>query len=72
LGARLLDEAFSLESLPWRGRVVPELSNSDLREILHRSYRIVYRIQSATASVEILRFWHAARGVPEFDVSVGP
>jgi toxin ParE1/3/4 len=64
---RLLDEAFSLESYPRRGRSVPEFPESELREIVFRSYRIVYRIQDATASVEILRFWHAARGAPEFE-----
>jgi plasmid stabilization system protein ParE len=71
LGDHLLNEAMSLETFPNRGRVIPEFSNSELREILFRSYRIVYRVETASRSVEILRFWHAARGAPGFETSDG-
>jgi len=64
-GTDLLDEALSLEAFPGRGRIVPEFSNPVLREIPFGPYRIVYRIQQTTRAVEILRFWHAARGEPE-------
>jgi plasmid stabilization system protein ParE len=36
----------------------------DLRELIHSPIRIIYRIRSDEA-VEIVRFWHAARGTPE-------
>jgi len=62
-GNQLIDRALTLASLPERGRVVPELRLPDVREIIFRSYRIVYRLRPGM--VEIIRFWHAARGTPE-------
>ena len=47
LGYDLLDSALSLANLPERGRVVPEFRRGDLREIVVRSYRIIYRIKPA-------------------------
>ena len=63
-GARLFEKVLSLKSLPERGRMVPEVG-PPYREIIFRSYRIVYRLSGEV--VEILRFWHAARGVPQID-----
>jgi len=65
LGNQLLDATFSLADLPERGRVVPEFHLQDLREIVFRSYRIIYRVSTRDKSVEIARFWHAARGFPQ-------
>ena len=65
LGNQLLDAAFSLANLPERGRVVPEFRLPDLREIIFRSYRVIYRVSTKDKSVEIARFWHAARGFPQ-------
>jgi plasmid stabilization system protein ParE len=64
LGNQLLDVALSLRSMPERGRVVPEFRKTELREIVFRSYRIIYRMNRASRSLEIIRFWHAARGFP--------
>lgn len=36
-----------LKTYPNLGRVVPELNQRDIRELLFRQYRIVYRIVSA-------------------------
>lgn len=63
-GIQLLEKALSLRSLPERGRVVPEVGNP-FREIIFRSYRIVYRVSDDL--VEVVRFWHAARGIPQID-----
>jgi len=62
---RLLDDACSLGSLPERGRVVREFRRSDLREIHHGSNRIVYRVNAAEQTVEIVRIlliWTRYRG----------
>jgi toxin ParE1/3/4 len=64
-GNRLIDRAVTLATLPERGRIVPELGQPDIREIIFKSYRIVYRIRGTC--VEVIRFWHAARGTPEID-----
>jgi plasmid stabilization system protein ParE len=47
-----------LGEFPFLGRVVPEFKIETIRDIVHRPYRIVYRV------FEILRVWHAARGTP--------
>ena len=41
---RLQDKAEAAVSTPMAGRVVPELSRSDVREVFLRSYRVVYRV----------------------------
>ncbi len=66
LGSKLIEKALTLSTLPERGRIVPELGLPDVREIIFKSYRVVYRI--IDKQVQILRFWHAARGVPEINI----
>jgi plasmid stabilization system protein ParE len=64
LGDDLLDAAFSLSNMPGRGRMVPEFRRPELREVVVRSHRVIYRIQENEECLEIVRFWHAARGFP--------
>jgi toxin ParE1/3/4 len=64
-GYELIDRALSVASFPERGRIVPEIGDPSVREIIHGPYRIIYEITSATGSVFVLRFWHGARGKPE-------
>jgi len=59
MGNLLLDAALSRHKFPERGRIVPEL-----HEIIFRSYRIIYRVNDANRSVEVIRIWRAARGFP--------
>jgi plasmid stabilization system protein ParE len=47
--------------------VVPEISETSVREIVHRSYRIIYEIFQEQNAVYVLRFWHGARGEPEIE-----
>ena len=65
LGNQLLNTALSLRAFPERGRVVPEFGRSHLREIVFRSYRIIYRLNSHDNTLEVVRFWHGARGFPQ-------
>lgn len=39
------DAVERLERYPESGRVVPELERSEVREIIHGSYRVIYRIE---------------------------
>jgi plasmid stabilization system protein ParE len=64
MGFRLIDMAESLCELPLRGRIVPERKQRDCREIIFKPYRIVYRVNEEKNLVEVLRFWHGARGTP--------
>ena len=53
-----------LADLPKAGRVVPEFDDPNIREVIHRPCRIVYRVKAQERMVEIARIWHAARGIP--------
>jgi plasmid stabilization system protein ParE len=46
------------------GRVVPEFNEPNIREIIRKPCRIVYRVKPKDHVVEIVRVWHAARGIP--------
>ncbi len=42
----LIDHAeVNLPANPCSGRVVPEIGNSEIRELIYRGYRIIYRIK---------------------------
>lgn len=64
IGFELIARAESLAQFHEMGRTVPEFHNSDLREIICRSYRIIYRLEHQARQVQIVRFWHGARGFP--------
>jgi plasmid stabilization system protein ParE len=48
-----------LAPFPRSGRIVPELGNATIREIILGNYRIVYRLRRDV--VEILTVYHGAR-----------
>ena len=48
-----------LSSHPDRGRVVPEFNQSKIRELIHPSFRIVYRRDPQ--SLSIVRVWRSER-----------
>ncbi len=49
---KLISVAETIIENPERGRVVPELSLENIRELLHRNYRIVYLVKKN--SIDIL------------------
>ena len=49
---QLIHHAESLRDTPRAGRIVPEIAHPDIRELIFRKYRIVYRIKEEC--VEIL------------------
>ena len=65
-GQFLVSNTKRLADFPELGRIVPEFENSLIREIVVRSYRVVYRLDYVNQRIEVVRFWHAARGNPEF------
>ena len=66
-GRFLISRTRFLAISPELGRIVPELENPFIREIVVRSYRVVYRLDHSHHLVEVIRFWHAARGIPEIN-----
>ena len=59
LAERIVSAVDRLELFPESGRVVPEVGDESLREVIHGAYRIVYRIKAE--SVEVVTVHHAAR-----------
>ena len=58
-----------LEAFPRSGRVVPEIGQEDIREIIFGSYRIVYVVSED--EVNILTVFHAARLLRPSDLPGG-
>ncbi|MFK7903675.1 MAG: type II toxin-antitoxin system RelE/ParE family toxin [Chitinophagales bacterium] len=62
--SQIVEEFFSKEPLlanfPRMGRVVPEMKNRDIRELIHKNYRIIYYIIDAT-HIDILTIHHSSR-----------
>jgi len=54
-----------LTQFPESGRMVPEFDDPAIREGIRKPVRIVYRVRTDEKEVEIVRVWHAARGMPD-------
>jgi plasmid stabilization system protein ParE len=65
LGDLIFARVDTLEKFPELGRIVPERNQPNIREIVVKNYRIVYRVRPKEKFLEILRVWHGARGEPE-------
>jgi plasmid stabilization system protein ParE len=60
----LFDLVDRLRAFPDRGRIVPELGQPSIRELIYGDYRVVYKIEGATIGVLTVR--HGRR---QFEVS---
>ena len=60
-GYELISETNRLQEFPEFGRSVPEYRDDNIREIIFRPYRIVYRIDHERRLCEIARVWRSAR-----------
>ena len=59
----LVAAIFSLEEMPERCPVIPEADefSIELRQLLFRSHRIIFRIDEPASAVRVLRVYHGAR-----------
>ena len=64
-GRFLVSKIRVLSQFPEMGRVVPEFNDATIREIVVRSYRVIYRVDHVQRKVEVARFWHGARDDPK-------
>lgn len=55
----ILEKAENLKRLPYIGRKIMGSNDENIREIIYKSYRIIYKIDSNV--ILILRVWHSAR-----------
>lgn len=60
---RLTRRSQQAGQFPMSGRVVPEYDRDDVRELIERPYRIIYRIRRD--QVEVLAVIHGAQLLPE-------
>ena len=59
-----------LEAFPESGRMVPEVGQENIREIILGNYRVIYRILNG--DVEILTVYHSARLLDRSKLFQGP
>lgn len=71
LAVRLIAKVDPLAQFPLMGRVVPELNEQTIREIVLRPYRIIYHVNQPDETIAIARIWHGARGTPELEPNSG-
>jgi toxin ParE1/3/4 len=64
-GFRLIKEAESVTAFPQSGRIVAEINDPLIREVICSPYRIVYKINEPDQIIYIVRIWHSARGNPQ-------
>jgi toxin ParE1/3/4 len=60
---RIVTAVDSLEQFPLLGRVVPERSREDLRELVRPPYRIVYRVLEDR--LDIVTVFRSSREIPD-------
>lgn len=66
--AKLIATAATVPSTPRSGRMVPEQGRADIREVLLRHYRIVYRIRET--QIDILTVFEGHKLLPSSVVPV--
>ncbi|NBC17056.1 MAG: type II toxin-antitoxin system RelE/ParE family toxin, partial [Bacteroidetes bacterium] len=59
--ASVFETTRRLEELPRMGRIVPEIGDPAIRELIHRGYRIMYVVDGDDETVEVLTVLHSSR-----------
>ena len=55
-----------LATFPKSGRIVPEFSRDEIRELIHGNYRIIYQISSSV--IEILTVRYGSQTLPKDEI----
>jgi len=58
---RLTKRSAQIDAFPKSGRVVPEFQAEDIREVIEKPYRIIYRIKAE--QIDVLAVIHGARQI---------
>lgn len=56
----IVEKTKYLSMFPYMGRKIPEFNNTNFRELIYKSYRILYRVNS---NVYILKIFHHSRDI---------
>ena len=60
---KMVELTDNLGVFQYMGRKVPEYDKNNIRELIYKSYRIIYEIQFN--NILIRRIWHSARNLPK-------
>jgi plasmid stabilization system protein ParE len=60
---RLVAAVEAAAAMPFAGRIVPEKGREDVREVVRRTYRIVYRVRER--QMEVLTIFEGHRRFPD-------
>ncbi len=61
VGQNLLNKTKELRQFPFQGQKVSEFNSPDIRQVILKPYRIVYRIEGDKKRVSVARFWHSSQ-----------
>src|SRR5688500_9617578 len=64
VAARVIEAMDRVRDFPNSGRIVPEIQRGDIREVIHGTYRVVYRVREEHNVVEVLTVFRASREFP--------
>lgn len=58
---KVIEKIRPLEQFPRMGRIVPEIDDESIREVVYRDYRIVYVLDRDDEEVEVLTIFHSSQ-----------
>lgn len=61
VGQSLLEKTRELSQFPFKGQKVPEFDDPNIRQLVLKPYRIVYRVEEDKKRISIARFWHSSQ-----------
>lgn len=61
VGQNLLNKTKQLSQFPFKGQKVPEFNSPDIRQIILKPYRVVYRVEEDKKRISVARFWHSSQ-----------
>ncbi len=65
----VFDHCRKLSDQPKSGRIVPEFSRPEIRELVHGNYRLVYELK--INQIDILTIWHTRQRLSDDPHRVG-
>ena len=65
---QIIEHAESLSDKPLRGRTVPEISDPDIRELIFKKYRIVYRVKGNSLDILTVFEGHRLMRIDEIEI----
>ena len=62
----VFDKIENIQEFPFMGRIVPEANRKEIRELLFKNYRIIYRV--GTDHISILTIRHGKQLLPSDEI----